>query len=88
MGVVCRIRPLYYYLSESGIGSTAQVEQGTNYRRRPAVPIVSFTLVSDELCCRWGDVSIQVEVFREYPLWYVTQVRFFGVFLSVRVQLW
>ena len=63
------------YTSESGIGSTtAQVEQGTNYHRRPAVPIILFTLVSDELLSRWVVVSVQVEVVLKYPLRYVAQI--------------
>ena len=78
--VVCRIhphqpieQPLYESLSESGIGSTAQVEKGSNYRRRHAVPVISFPLVSDKLLCRWGDGSVQADVVLEYPLRDVVQ---------------
>ena len=75
MEVVCRIhphhlvgQPLHEPLSESGIGSTTQVEQSTNYHRRPAVPVISLPLVSDELLSRWGDGSVQVDVVLKYPL--------------------
>ena len=66
-------QPLHESLSESGISSTAQVEQGPNYRCRPAVPVISFPLVSDELLCQWGDGSVQVDVVLKYPLRDVAQ---------------
>ena len=50
---MCRIHPLHESLSESGVGSTAQVEQSPEYQCRPAVPIILFPLVSDELLCSW-----------------------------------